>query len=106
MKKKTETKKLTKTQELIKRRRAQMLIHSCLYYEMNTNIVSDDMWQKWADELEQLQKKHSKDCNIDFFDYDFRDWDGSTGSHLPHREPWVYFKANQILRIHEKMSTM
>ena len=50
-------KNMTKIQELIKRRRAQMLIHSCIYYEMNTNIVSDDTWQKWADELESLQNK-------------------------------------------------
>ena len=79
------TKNLTKIQELIKRRRAQMLIHSCIYYEMNTNIVSDDTWQKWADELESLQKKHPDDCKIGFYDKEFADWDGSTGSHLPHK---------------------
>ena len=97
------TKNLTKIQELIKRRRAQMLIHSCIYYEMNANIVSDDTWQKWADELESLQNKNSKDCSIDFFDYEFKDWTGATGAHLPHRHPWVYFKATQILRLHGDM---
>ena len=97
------TKNLTKIQELIKRRRAQMLIHSCIYYEMNTNIVSDDTWQKWADELESLQKKHPDDCKIDFYDKEFSDWDGSTGSHLPHRNSWVYLKSLQILRLHEDM---
>jgi NAD-dependent DNA ligase len=104
MKKKIEKKKLTKRQELIRRRRAQMLVHSCLYYEMDSTIISDDTWQKWADELEQLQSKNPKDCNIDFFDYEFRDWTGATGSHLPHRQPWVYSMAQKILNYHEKIS--
>ena len=97
------TKNLTKIQELIRRRRAQMLIHSCIYYEMNTNIVSDDTWQKWADELEGLQNKNSKDCSIDFFDYEFKDWTGATGAHLPHRHPWVYSTANKVLSYHHKI---
>lgn len=93
-------KKLTETQELIKRRRAQMLIHSCIYYEMDDNIISDHIWQKWADELEHLQKIHPEDCNIDFFDKEFSDWDGATGTHLPHRHPWVYYTADRVLKYH------
>ena len=83
--------------EIIRQRRAQMLIHSCIYYEMNDNIVSDHQWQKWADELEKLQKEHPEDCKIDFYDWEFRDWDGATGAHLPHRDQWVYAKSLQIL---------
>lgn len=103
-KNKKDVKILSKRQELIRRRRAQMLIHSCIYYELNTNIVSDDTWQKWADELEQLQKKE-KDLAIDFFDREFMDWTGATGNHLPHRDPWVLAKAKYILEIHEKSMT-
>ena len=51
----------------IRQRRSQMLIHSCLYYEMDDSIVSDDQWQQWADELEVLQKENPKFMNIDFF---------------------------------------
>jgi hypothetical protein len=100
-KKKTADKVLSKRQELIKRRRAQMLIHSCIYYELNDNVVSDDTWQKWADELEQLQSKE-KDLNIGFFDFEFMDWTGATGNHLPHRDPWVKAKAQYILDIHQR----
>ena len=85
--------------EKIKRRRAQMLIHSCIYYEMNDNVVSDHQWQSWADELEQLQKQNPDDCKIDFFDWEFRNWDGATGNHLPHRHPWVYAKALYVLEL-------
>ena len=74
----------------IRQRRAQMLIHSCIYYELNDNIVSDHRWQSWADELEQLQKKHPHCCKINFFDKEFENWNGATGNHLPHRHPWVF----------------
>ena len=83
--------------EVIKQRRAQMLVHSCIYYELDDNIVSDHQWQAWADELEKIQNEYPDEINIGFFDWEFRDWDNSTGAHLPHREPWVFAKANQLL---------
>ena len=85
--------------ELIKRRRAQMLVHSAIYYDLDDNVISDDKWQQWADELEKLQRENPNDCNIDFFDYEFKDWNGSTGAHLPHRHPWVRAKAEYILEL-------
>ena len=84
--------------EKIKQRRAQMLIHSCIYYEMDSNIVDDHTWQKWADELEILQKENPDCVNIGFYDKHFLDWDGATGAHLPHRDRWVYNKALNLLR--------
>lgn len=77
-----------------------MLIHSCLYYELDESIVSDHQWQAWAEELTVLQKEHPEFLKINFFDWDFRDWDGITGAHLRHREPWVYKKALNILEYH------
>ena len=100
-KKPDDVKILSKRQELIRRRRAQMLIHSCIYYELNDNIVSDDTWQKWADELEKLQAEES-DLNIDFYDSVFIDWTGATGNHLPLRDPWVKTKAQYILDLHQR----
>jgi NAD-dependent DNA ligase len=85
--------------EIIRQRRAQMLIHSCIYYELNDNIISDHLWQKWADELQKLQEDHPEECKIDFWDWEFRNWTGATGNHLPHRNPWVYAKAKHILEL-------
>lgn len=84
--------------ERIKQRRAQMLIHSCIYYEMDENIVSDHQWQDWADELHALQVAWPELMQLDFYDHVFKDWTGATGNHLPHRDPWVYSKATQILQ--------
>lgn len=87
--------------DIIKQRRAQMLVHSCIYYELNDNIVSDHLWQKWADELQELQEKHPEHLNMGFYDYIFKDWTGATGNHLPHRDPWVIKKALYLLSIHQ-----
>lgn len=89
----------------IRQRRAQMLIHSCIYYEMDSNIVSDHKWQEWADELEKLQRDNPDCCEIDFFDKEFKDWDGATGNHLPHRNSWVYTKALTLLRMEDERRT-
>lgn len=92
-------------EEKIRQRRAQMLIHSCIYYELNDNIISDHKWQEWADELEKLQREYPDKCNIDFYDYVFKDWTGATGNHLPHRDPWVMRKATWLLEYSKNATT-
>lgn len=75
--------------KLIKRRRLQMIIHSTAYYEFNTEFISDDKWQEWANELADLLKKYPNEYS-DRFDRYFEGWDGTTGYHLPYRDPWAY----------------
>lgn len=91
-------------EEKIRQRRSQMLIHSCLYYELDESIVDDHTWQRWADELAQLQKENPDKCKIGFFDREFSDWDGSSGYHLPLRNEWVVAKSKQILKYHQNNS--
>lgn len=91
-------------EEIIKQRRAQMLIHSCIYYELNDNLVSDHKWQEWADELDTLQKQYPEKCSIKFFDREFANWTGATGNHLPHRHPWVLRKSMWLLEIAKKQN--
>lgn len=40
--------------ELIKRRRRQILVHSCLYYRLASNIISDFQYDCWGKELGKL----------------------------------------------------
>lgn len=84
----------------VKRYRAQMLIHSYLYYHRFTNIISDHEFDRRALKLVELQKQLG-DKKIDFYDEYFLDWDGSTGYHLPHDER-IVSKAIQLQRIHEE----
>ncbi len=88
--------------EHIKQRRAQMLIHSCIYYLMDNNVVDDFTWQKWADELAQAQKDFPHLCKLNFFDDAFKDWTGATGCHLPMSDPWVVKKALDSLERNRK----
>jgi hypothetical protein len=67
--------------EAIARRRRQMLLHSCLYYRLDAPIVEDHVWTRWAQQLAGLQQKFG--YRIGFYDAVFRDWNGSSGFHLP-----------------------
>ena len=72
------------------------MVHSCIYYEMDYNIVSDKKWDEWAKELVTLQKQHP-DIAKEVIWYDaFKDWDASTGAFLPIKDEWVVKKARQL----------
>lgn len=81
--------------EKIKQRRSQVLVHSCIYYRMGSHVVSDEQWQKWANDLRDTQNLFG--YQIGFYDEVFKDWDGSTGYHLPLSDPWVVHRAQQLL---------
>ncbi len=85
----------------IKQRRRQVLVHSYIYYVMNDNIISDDTWSKWAEELEQLQKDYpAESAEVEMYD-EFKNFDHSTGANLVYDTPstaWVQGKALQLIR--------
>jgi hypothetical protein len=85
-----------KPHQIIRQRRAQMLVHSYLYYDGCDTIVDDHQWQAWATELAELQRTHP--AGIGFYDAEFADWDGSTGYHLP-KDDWVIETAQQMRMI-------
>jgi hypothetical protein len=84
------------TAELIKRRRLQILVHSCIYYVLDTNIISDYTFDKWAKELEQLLKDHPG-LYGDRFDFAFEKWDSASGFDLPLRDPWIMGTAQYLV---------
>lgn len=88
-----------KIAELIQRRRLQLLVHSCLYYNMDTNIISDKQWDEWARELVKLQKDYPELSNNVCWYEAFKDWDASTGAFLPLDDPWVIQKARMFCKV-------
>ena len=82
--------------ERIQQRRAQLLVHSCLYYVYDSPVVSDSKWDQWATELVKLHELFGD--VIGFYDDEFENWDGSTGFHLPLRDPFVTTAAERILK--------
>lgn len=83
--------------ELIQQRRLQMLVHSCLYYELDTNLISDKTWSDWAKELAQLQVVYPEISSKVIWADAFKDWDGTTGAFLPLRDEWVMQKAHDLI---------
>lgn len=88
--------------ELIKRRRLQVLVHSCIYYEFNESIVDDATWAGWAVELEQLQAAYPAIADKVEWAAAFKDFNHSTGYNLPVQNKWVVGKAIQLMRWHEE----
>ena len=86
-----------KIAEKIQQRRLQILIHSCIYYEMNQNLITDKKWDEWARELKKLQEDYPDiSRRVDWYP-SFKDWDASTGAFLPLKDDWVVRKAQQLL---------
>lgn len=96
---------MNKTQiaELIQRRRLQLLVHSCIYYAYNENLVTDNTWAKWALELEKLQAQYPEIANKVRWAEAFKSFDHSTGYNLPFDENGIRSKAIQLLRYSEKL---
>ena len=91
---------------LILRRRLQVLVHSCIYYVFNENIISDSTWGTWARELAELQEKYpSIAARVDYAK-EFQDFDGSTGFHLPTRNLEIMAKAQYLLEIRKEKANV
>lgn len=89
--------------KLIHRRRHQILIHSFLYYRLDTNIISDHTYDMWSKELAELQQEYpelSKEVKTLY--EGFKDFDGSSGYDLPMGDPYLQGKAQRLLEIHKK----
>lgn len=84
---------------LILKRRLQVLVHSCIYYELNENIIPDNTWSAWAEELAELQKQYPGIAKRVDYAQEFQDFDGSTGFNLPTRNPEIMNKALYLLKI-------
>lgn len=86
-----------KVYELIQRHRLQLLVWSKLYYDMSTSVVEDSVFDKIGRELVVLQNQYPDISKLVAYHDEFKDWDATTGFHLPLNDPWVCRKAEQIL---------
>ena len=83
--------------DLIQRHRIRLLIWSKLYYDMDTTVVSDKVFDEVGRELVKLQEKYPDISKIVAYAEEFQDWDATTGFHLPLNDPWVCRKAQELL---------
>lgn len=85
--------------EFIHRRRLQIVIHSCIYYRFDQNLISDHQWAAWAKELVKAQEQFPQIAEKQLWAEEFKDFDGSTGYHLPINEPGVVQRALKLIEI-------
>lgn len=63
-----------------------ILVHSMLYYDMDTSVISDKKFDKAARLLaDKIQRFGPKKIASTQYGYVFKDFDGSTGFDLPDR---------------------
>ena len=84
-------------EELINRRRRQILVHSVIYYKLNENLIDDNTWSKWATELEELQSAYPDIADKCVLTPAFADFDHSTGMSLPLDDSWAVNTARWLL---------
>ncbi|MFD9628629.1 DNA ligase LigA-related protein [Peribacillus muralis] len=89
-------------EELINRRRRQLTVHSFLYYQLNTNIISDNTFDAWSKELAQLQTDYPEIAAKCVYAEEFKKFDGSSGFDLPYHFPEVQNTGYKLLRIVKK----
>ena len=85
--------------EIILQRRKQVIVHACIYYRLNDNLVSDQQWDHWNRELAALQKAHPNCCNLNYYEVQFEDWKGTTGVEhiLPLSDPKIIATAMWLI---------
>ena len=70
--------------ELINRRRRQILFHSCAYYMLDTNIISDYQYDKLSKELVELQTKYPDIAAKCVYAKEFKTFTCGSGYDLPY----------------------
>ena len=80
-----------------------MLVHSCIYYRFDTNIVSDFDYDRWVNELMELQRKYPEIAQQCAYQEDFKNLDETTsGFNLGHSRPEIVRKAQYLLKLQNK----
>lgn len=91
--------------ELINRRKRQILVHSFLYYQMNTNIISDHTYDAWSKELATLLKDYPEESKQTVYYEEFKEFDGSSGYDLPYYYPNIQQVGMSLLNYHNKKTS-
>jgi len=86
--------------EKMQQRMRQVLVHSCIYYEYDTNIVDDYTYDKWGKELIELIKEYPQYLGeLEFGNY-FKEYvEMPSGFNLPYRHPDILRKAQYLLKL-------
>ena len=83
--------------ELMNQRQRQILVHSCIYYHFNNNVVPDHQYDAWGRELAALIVNNPATFERSAYYKDFIGYTGNTGFDLPMMRPPIPAHAKSIL---------
>lgn len=89
--------------ERINQRRRQLLVHSFLYYQLDTSEIPDHQYDKFCLDLIELQEKYPKIAETCIFPDDFRGFQTGGSYKLPYSHPEVQEWAFRFLRAAENV---
>lgn len=78
----------------------QILVHSYIYYEKNSNIWDDHFYDAHCKELYNLLTTYPTEARLAQWAPAFDNYDHSTGFNLPIYDDWVVGKAEYLYDIH------
>lgn len=93
---------MTDLLELMNRRQRQILVHSFLYYQLNTNVISDHEFDKWSKQLYNLMQDNKELAKQTVYYKGFESFDGSSGFDLPYGDPKIQSIGLNLIKIVEK----
>ena len=82
---------------LINRRQRQILVHSCLYYQFNENLIQDHVYDAWSKELAELIRDYKDEFRESVYYTAFIGYDGCSGFDLPFSDPRIVGVAESLL---------
>lgn len=88
----------------INQRERQILVHSCIYYKFDSNIVSDFDYDKWSRQLVALAKQYPQEFRNSVEYETFKEYvkdDCRSGYNLPFNRPDIVEKARFLISLHE-----
>jgi NAD-dependent DNA ligase adenylation domain len=88
--------------EWVNRRQRQILVHSFLYYQLDTSIIADHIYDLWCKQLAVFMKENPEIAKQSFYYEAFKEFDGSSGYDLPFTIPHIQSTGYKLLKIHEK----
>lgn len=87
----------------ILRKRQQILVHSCLYYRFDTNLIEDYQYDRIGRSLAELQTKYpelSREVTYKYKAFETFGQDGCySGYNLPTSDPDVVRKAQRLVNM-------
>lgn len=94
--------------DLINRRENQVLIHSCIYYKFNDNLIEDWQYDNIGKDLIELAHKYPSEFKASYHYNDFIEYvnsDTPSGFNLPYSTTETVSKAMLLLRLYGRKTT-